>query len=111
MLINIKPLSVNDCWRGGPRYKTQVYLDYKQELKYKLPRLDIDFTKKLSLTMDVGMNGKMDIDNCVKPFLDTLQEHYGFNDKQVEQIHLYKNTCRKGHEFINFQLQELDNDI
>lgn len=110
MLINIKPISVNACWRGGARYKTQKYLDYKKELFYKLPKLEIDFTKKLSLVLDIGVCGQFDLDNSAKPFIDTLQEHYGFNDKQIKQIHLYKNVVKKGKEFLNFELNELDGD-
>ena len=90
MLIPIKPISVNVCWRGGKRFKTQKYINYKAELFWRLPKLSIDFTKKLSLVLDVGISGQFDLDNVAKPFIDTLQEHYGFNDKQIEQIHLYK---------------------
>jgi hypothetical protein len=38
--IQIKPLSVNDAWKGR-RFKTDEYKVYEQVLMYKLPAIEV----------------------------------------------------------------------
>ena len=68
MRINIKPISVNTCWRGR-RFKTPEYKVYEEELLYKLPRMDIDSNNPLEVNVIFGISKASDIDNPIKPFL------------------------------------------
>ncbi len=38
--MNIKPLSVNECWQGR-RYKTDKYRSYEKQLLYTLPEINM----------------------------------------------------------------------
>lgn len=102
--INIKPLSVNNAYRGK-RYKTNDYKAYEQELFYKLPKLDIQ-GEELSILIIVGFKTKAsDIDNILKPFIDILQKKYNFNDNMIYEIKIRKEI---GKEFIKFKIKKYD---
>ncbi len=104
MKISIKPLSVNECWRGR-RFKTPAYTAYERELLYLLPSLTIPKNKKLELKIKVGFSSKnSDADNIAKPFCDILQKRYGFNDKWIYKLTIEKEDVEKKAEFIDFQL-------
>lgn len=104
--ISIKPISVNECWRGGRRFKTAKYEAFKQEMMYLLPKIKIP-SNRLKLTIKWGLSNKnSDIDNPIKPFLDTIQEKYGFNDKIVFKLEVEKILVKKGKEFIDFKLEK-----
>ena len=103
MKIEIKPLSVNDCWQGR-RFKTRDYKIYEQELLYLLPKIEIP-KGKLHLKLRVGYSNKLsDIDNCLKPFVDILQKKYGFNDNKIYKLEIEKVDVKKGDEFIDFHI-------
>ena len=108
MKINIKPLSVNQAWRGR-RFKTQKYKDYEKELMYKLPSnfYQIESGKKLTLTMEVGFSSKLsDLDNVAKQFIDGLQKKYDFNDRYIYRLVLEKRIVTKGQEYIDFTFSD-----
>lgn len=95
--VQIKPMSVNTAWKGR-RYKTQEYIQYEQDLGYLLPNSWI-FTGKLYI--EFGFSSLLaDIDNPVKPLLDIMQKKYGFNDRDITELHLKKIQVHKGKEYI-----------
>lgn len=96
--IDIKPLSVNECWQGR-RFKTEKYKWYELELISLLPD-QVDITDKLSI--EFGISKLSDIDNPLKPFLDILQKKYGINDRDFNELTVKKNVVKKGQEFIFF---------
>lgn len=96
--IDIKPLSVNECWQGK-RFKTEKYKWYELELISLLPD-QVDITDKLSI--EFGISKLSDIDNPLKPFLDILQKKYGINDRDFNELTVKKNVVKKGQEFIFF---------
>jgi Holliday junction resolvase RusA-like endonuclease len=97
--VNIKPLSVNECWQGR-RFKTEKYKSYELECIYLLPN-NIDITNKLNI--EFGMSSKLsDIDNPLKPFLDILQKKYGINDRNITELTVKKTVVTKGNEYIFF---------
>lgn len=104
MRINYKPMSVNECWQGQ-RFKTPAYKKYEHDillllLPYKLPK------KPYKVVLTFGMsNLSADIDNPVKPLLDILQKKYGFNDRDIMELNLFKRKTDKGKEFINFTIE------
>lgn len=109
MKVRIQPLSVNKAWRGGRRFKTNDYLVYQRVLLNSLPRDYKVPEGHLSLKVTFGMSNKQsDVDNPVKPFLDTLQEAYNFNDRDVYHLEVTKQIVRKGEEFIEWELSTCD---
>jgi Holliday junction resolvase RusA-like endonuclease len=103
--INIKPLSVNQCWQGR-RFKTKLYKQYESDVLFMLPKIEIP-KGELCVKLYLGLSNKLnDIDNSIKPFLDILQKKYGFNDKDIYQLHVYKLIVPKGNEFIQFEICE-----
>jgi len=101
--INIKPLSVNECWQGK-RYKTYEYQKYEKNTLLLLPKINLP-NKPYSITFIFFVsNISADIDNPVKPFLDILQKKYGFNDRDVAELHVYKRKVKKGQEKIKFAI-------
>lgn len=106
--LKIKPMSVNEAWRGGPRFKTDKYKAYEEEVLYSIKKEKIT-PGKLFLRLTVGISSKnADLDNVVKPFLDILQKKLGFNDKQIYGMDLWKEDVKKGEEFIEYELSPLD---
>lgn len=104
--VNIKPLSVNEVWQGR-RFKTRKYLDWELVLGYALPRI-LDVPQgEICLHLEFGLSSKnADIDNGVKPFVDVLQKKYGFNDRQIYELHVKKIIVPKGEEYITFEFSE-----
>jgi Holliday junction resolvase RusA-like endonuclease len=110
--IDIKPLSVNNAWKGR-RFRTDRYKEYIKDLTMLLPPKSIvyliDDKKKISLSIVVGFSSVLsDVDNPLKPFIDVLQNKYGFNDKMIYEIRVRKEIVEKGGEFIKFRIQEYD---
>lgn len=106
MKIDIKPLSVNECWQGK-RYKTKSYKAYEKELLYRLPKIVLP-EGRLAITLKFGFsNACSDWDNPIKPFVDILQKKYGFNDSRIYQAAVTKEVVAKGKEYIEFQIDDL----
>lgn len=104
--VAIKPISVNECWRGR-RFKTRAYEDFEKAVSYLLPRQISIPEGKLTLNIVFGYSSKAsDADNSLKPFIDILQKHYGFNDKRIYRIIADKVDVKKGQEYIEFALSE-----
>lgn len=107
MRIKIKPLSVNDCWKGR-RFKTDKYKTYEKELLFTLKSMDVP-AGKLELWINVGFGSSMsDIDNILKPFIDILQAKYNFNDNRIYKIIIEKETVKKDSEYISFGINSYE---
>ena len=105
--INIKPLSVNEAWQGR-RFKTPKYNRYINDILLTLPKLDLQFDK-IQLDLKFGLSNKnADIDNPVKCFVDCLQKKYGFNDRLIYKMVVEKIDVKKGDEFIEFKIKQID---
>lgn len=102
--INIKPMTVNQCWRGGKRFKTDQYKAYIDDVLLQLRPREIP-EGRLNLTIEAGFSNKgADLDNIAKPFIDILQKKYGFNDNRIYKLTLIKEIVKKGEEYIAFQI-------
>ena len=99
--INIKPLSVNQCFQGK-RYKTHKYKSYETELMLVLlPKMMYIPEGKLQIYLKFGFSSKAsDWDNPVKPFQDILQKKYGFDDKRIFKAIVEKELVKKGDEYV-----------
>lgn len=107
VLIEVKPISVNECWQGR-RYKTEKYKDWREEAY---------FCTRHSLKKPVGLCNLeiafyvpslgMDLDNMIKPVLDSLQDSQVLkNDKLVMRIVAEKIKSNKPR--IEVTIQTLD---
>jgi len=107
MRIEIKPLSVNDAWQGK-RFKTPKYKSWQKDLLILLPNLKIKFKGDLKVDFVFGFSSKAsDIDNPLKPLIDTLQKKYKFNDNQIQELTVKKEIVKKGEEFITINIDTL----
>ena len=107
MKIEIKPLSVNQCFQGR-RFKNKKYKSYEKELLLLLPKVKIDFKRDLRVDLTFGFSSTLsDIDNPLKPLLDVLQKKYGFDDKQIQELNVKKEIVKKGKEFIKFKISKV----
>lgn len=104
MRIELKPLSVNDAWQGR-RFKTEEYKSWQKTLLLMLPKLKIKFKGDLRADFVFGFSSNAsDIDNPLKPLIDTLQKKYGFNDNQIQELTVKKEIVSKGKEFIKISI-------
>lgn len=105
--INIKPLSVNECWQGR-RFKTKEYNQYEKDLLLMLPNIKLKI-QRVSIDIVFGFSNSLcDIDNPLKPFLDILQKKYNINDRDIYKLIVSKEVIKKGNEFIKYQITEIN---
>lgn len=104
--LDIKPLSVNEAYRGR-RFSTDAMKGFKKHVLLSLKPKQIP-EGKLKINLEWGFSSKAsDIDNPIKAFLDCLQVKYGFNDNRVYEMNLKKHIVPKGKEFIKYEIKEL----
>lgn len=106
--LDIKPLSVNECWRGQ-RFKTDKYIYYATWVTIHLPNDIIIPTGLFKVYYEFGMsNHASDWDNPCKPLQDILQERYKFNDKNIMEATVRKVIVPKGTEYIKFRFEVIN---
>lgn len=106
MKLMIKPLSVNEAWKGR-RYKTDKYDHYRNLVLYALPRKIGIPDGAFCVACRWGLSSKnADFDNPIKCFIDAVQLKYKFNDKLIYQGLIEKVDVKKGEEFIEFFIYE-----
>jgi len=103
--LNIKPLSVNQAWQGK-RFKTDLYNDFIQKMHSILPKeIEIPEKKNIKLAIEFGFSSKSsDIDNCCKTFIDCLVKKYKVDDRNIYEMHVFKEIVKKGNEYIKFRI-------
>jgi Holliday junction resolvase RusA-like endonuclease len=83
--LDIKPISVNDCWQGK-RFKTSKYKKYERDLLLMLPIVELP-SPPYKVYYEFGFSSaSSDLDNPIKPLQDILQKKYGFNDKDIFEM-------------------------
>ena len=105
--LNIKPLSVNECWQGK-RFKTPIYKDYERFVMLSLPHLILPEPPYRIWYVFGLSNINADLDNPVKPLQDILQKKYGFNDRDIHEANIKKRKVKKGEEYFYVQLDSLN---
>ncbi|MFZ2151648.1 MAG: RusA family crossover junction endodeoxyribonuclease [Minisyncoccia bacterium] len=104
--IAIKPLSVNEAYRGR-RFATNSLKTYKKALSLLLPKIIVP-SSNLRVSYRFGVSSHAsDADNCIKALQDALAEQYGFNDKKIYRIEVEKVDVKKGSEFLEFDIAAL----
>ena len=108
MIIQIKPLSVNQAWQGK-RFKTPKYKGFEKEMLLKMPSIEIDFKMHLRVDITFGFSNSLsDIDNPLKPTLDCIQKKYGINDRNIYELNVIKEIVKKGNDFIKISINEIN---
>ena len=103
--INIKPLSVNEAFKGR-RFKTAKYEKYTKDVMLLLPVMNIP-SGNLSITFEFGFaTSASDIDNGIKQIQDILSLKYGFNDNRIYHLDVTKKVVGKGNEYIDFYIEK-----
>ena len=107
--FDVKPLSANKMFYRAKQltkeyrlFREFMYEEVADRKKWPFkPEDELDFTVK------VGLSSKLaDVDNCIKPLLDTFQLLFEFNDKYVFKVTIEKEHVKKGSEFIDVQVKE-----
>ena len=105
--LNIKPLSVNDAWKGK-RFKTDEYNAFQQHVMLLLPPKILIPDGLLQIYLKWGFSSAgSDWDNPIKPLQDILSKKYGFNDNRIKRAIVDIEMVKKGAEFIEFKLTKL----
>lgn len=101
--LNLKPISVNEAYRGR-RYSTQKLKDYKNQIALLAPKIKVP-EGKLVVRYIFGVSSKgSDGDNLIKALQDALAEKYGFNDNRIYAWYIEKEDVKKGEEYIDFTI-------
>lgn len=104
--IDIKPMSVNDAWKGQ-RYRSDKYKRYQTNLLWLLPKIKLP-PPPYELHFRFGFSSKAsDWDNPIKPTQDVLAKKYGFNDKLIRRAIVETELVAKGKEYIEFEILTL----
>lgn len=103
--LQIKPLSVNECFKGR-RFRTTKYDVFIKNMLLILPSvLTIPDETNIKLAIEFGFSSKAsDIDNCCKSFIDCLVKKYKVDDRFIYEMHVFKNIVKKGEEYIKFKI-------
>ena len=102
--------------RGKMTFKSQEYLDYQNEIRDELilhENMDWPFeTEQVFFSIVAGLSNRgADIDNVIKPLLDTYQSIYSdFNDNKVYGVHLVKDIVPKGEEYLSVVVGKVEDE-
>lgn len=103
--IEIKPLSVNEAWKGK-RFKTPAYQSFEKACLYMLPNnIVIPVTDKYEIHYRFGFSNKLcDLVNPEKLITDILCKKYGFDDRYIYRMVLERENVERGKEFFEFEI-------
>ncbi len=108
--INIKPMSVNEAFKGR-RFHTDKHRIWYNNLLLLLPkRKDIDFPIEppYQIYLKFGFSSKSsDWDNPIKQVQDCLADRYNFNDKLIKRGIVETEIVPKGKEYFEFEISHL----
>lgn len=113
----IKPLSANRMFarKGRTTFKTTDYQQYQETMRDQLmedERVWPFGTSQVIFLVTAGVSNRgSDLDNLIKPLLDTYQGIFPeFNDNKVYGIYLIKDIVSKGSEYIEVTVRKMDNE-
>lgn len=112
--INQKPLSINAAHYRNKK-KTVAYRNYQTawEIHFAKAKYNVKLSKsdKYSVTFVFAFSNRAsDIDNPIKPAIDTLQGIMGFNDKQIYLLGASKVIVPKGEEYVRVIMRKIDGE-
>jgi Holliday junction resolvase RusA-like endonuclease len=102
--INIKPLSVNEAFKGR-RFHTKEHKRWTENVLFMLPRNIIIPEPPFEIYLRFGFSSTAsDWDNCIKQVQDSLATKYSFNDKLIRRGVVETEIVPKGKEYFAFEL-------
>lgn len=105
--LDIRPLSINEGYTGK-RYKTPAHRLWHKRVLLLLPDIPVPLPPyEIYLKFGFSSN-KSDFDNCIKFFVDCLQQKYGFNDKLIRKAIIETDITEKDNEYIKFDIKHFD---
>lgn len=99
--------------RGKRTFKSKEYVEYQNEIRDELLGVSWPFgDDQINVSITAGLSNRgADIDNVVKPVLDTYQGIFeDFNDNKVYCILLSKMIVSKGEEYLDVIMTERTKD-
>jgi len=99
--------------RGKTTFKSADYLQYQNDIRDQLIGTDWPFgSGQVSFNITAGVSNRgADLDNVIKPILDTYQGVYEeFNDNKVYNIELEKRIVKRGREYLDIRIREYEGD-
>lgn len=100
--INVKPLSVNQAYRGR-RFKTPKYHEFSRLVLKALPAKIILPPPPYEIRLKFGFSSSLsDWDNPIKTCQDLLAFKYKFNDKLIRRGVVDVDIVDKGCEYFEF---------
>ena len=69
-------------------------------------------TDKVKFSIRVGFSNRgADLDNTIKPFMDTYQSIFeDFNDNKVYELIMEKDIVPKGEEYISVEIERIEDE-
>mgnify|MGYP000465834894 CR=1 FL=1 len=95
--------------KGKVTFKTPDYVKYQNEVRDGMMEAEWLFgDSQVAFDITVGLSNRgADIDNIIKPLLDTYQGIFeDFNDNKVYHLDVTKTIVKKGEEFIDVTVKE-----
>ena len=107
----MKPLSANRMFvrKNRTTFKTADYKQFQEEMALILMGAEWPFQDKPVLfIVYAGLSNRAsDLDNIIKPLLDTYQNIFEeFNDKTVQGIILQRDRVKRGGEYLWVRIAE-----
>jgi Holliday junction resolvase RusA-like endonuclease len=99
--------------KGKTTFKSADYLQYQNDIRDQLIGTDWPFgSGQVSFNITAGVSNRgADLDNVIKPILDTYQGVYEeFNDNKVYNIELEKRIVKRGREYLDIRIREYEGD-
>ena len=99
--------------KGRKTFKTADYLEYQNEIRDHLIGTSWPFEDRQVIFLVIAgvSNRNADLDNLIKPLLDTYQSIYEeFNDNKVYGISLVKDIVPRGSEYLDVYISERKED-
>lgn len=99
--------------RGRTTFKSAEYLAYQEEIREHLLGEVWPFgDDQVGILVTAGLSNRgADIDNVIKPLLDTLQSVFeDFNDNKVYALSTFKDIVPKGEEYIEVMVDRITDE-
>ena len=99
--------------KGKTTFKSADYLQYQNDIRDQLIGTDWPFgSGQVSFNITAGVSNRgADLDNVIKPILDTYQGVYEeFNDNKVYNIELEKRIVKRGREYLDIRIRKYEGD-
>lgn len=107
--FDVKPVSANQMYYRAKQL-TVKYREFREAVHDCFPsppKFPFDDKEPLAIEIKVGLSSRAaDLDNVLKPTIDTLQLLLGFNDKRIFHIDAEKEIVKRGKEYLEVTITQ-----